>query len=111
MVRQQGGEPFLQIQVNGHGARESFPEQRHQIARELIEIDGGELDLRPAAESEDLAHEAAGTLCRAMDLPEALLQDGDLRLALLAELRIPINDGEQVVEIVRDAAGERAQAL
>ena len=46
-----------------------------------------------------------------MDFAEAFLEDGGGGGALLAELGVAVDDREEVVEIVGDAAGEGAEAL
>jgi hypothetical protein len=111
LIGEQRREPGLQINIEGHRARKCLREQSDEVAGEVVHVDRREAQLGLATEREDLADEAAGALGRAVDFAQALLQGGGRLGALLAEFGVAVDDREEVIKIVGDAAGEGAEAL
>src|SRR5690606_1849952 len=105
LVRQQRRQLVTQSELERHRARESFGHQRHEVVAQLIEINRRITNLGFAAERKDLFYKTAGALGCAVDLEQTLLQNRRFSGALKAELRVAVNDCEEIVEIVRDAAG------
>ena len=100
VVRQLEGDPFGQDAM----------QQRRQAAQAIAEVDGLQRQRVRAADGEELPRQQRAALGGAGD-----------RAQLLADQRIPRSrrgqagagqdDGQQVGEVVRDAAGEQAEAL
>ena len=70
----------------------------------------GCIDL-PAAEREQLARQARRALRRIDDVPRRHFPRHRIVLALQQRQREPLDDGQDVVEVVSDAAGELADGL
>ena len=92
---------------------------RERRAKETqpLENDSAEVDalrcrsLRRPAEGEDLAHEVACVLPRSVDRLEVLPEAGVGRGLLHRGLDVSEDDRQHVVEVVRDAACQRAERL
>ena len=107
------------------GEREPFPEQPPQHALDVVHghvyVDFGGRDLLPPTEGQQLRRQHCGTLTGFHDLIqlgaqiEQSIPQRQRRIVvhqrdglLIRELREAHHCGEQIVEIMRDAAGERA---
>ncbi len=82
-----------------------------QVRDDVVEIDVEWLHHLLAAEEQQLAREVARTLGRGADLVEALADVGRDVLVLGGEVGLHHDHGENIVEVVRDAAGELADGL
>ena len=87
------------------------PQHAIELADDGVEIDDARLDDLPAREQQQLAGQGGGALAGALDLLER--RPVRMRRRDLAEddVGVALHDGEQVVEVVRDAAGEPADRL
>ena len=63
------------------------------------------------AELADLAHQVAGAAAGFADLTQALVHDRLIVETVAGQFRAPQNHREQVVEVVCDTTGERAQGI
>src|SRR5258707_7154390 len=91
---------------------------RHQSAQELVEIDddGVEVeDFRPqnlfAAEGQQLANQSDSAIGSFFDVPDVAVQLRPVQRALQGHLDITLDNGQKIIEIVRDASGEPAHCL
>ena len=97
----------LQVDVFAEHAPHHFREARHQ----LVQIDVLRLHDLAAAERQQLARQAGGAVRRIDDVARRHLPRRGIVLALQQREREPLDDGEDVVEVVRDAAGELPDGL
>ena len=88
---------------------EQAPRHRGQIRDERVDVEDGELARALAAEGEELARQRGGAIDRLQDLAESFCATSFVNS--LDEARVAGNDGQQVVEVVRDAAGHPADDL
>ena len=86
---------------------EQAPRHRGQIRDERVDVEDGELARPLAAEGEELTRQRRGAIDGHQDLGQILLRHLVRQLGL-EEARVAGDDGQQVVEIVRDAAGHPA---
>ena len=87
-------------------------------AKELVEIhdDGVEIeDFRLqnllAAEGEQLANQSDGAIGGFFDVPDIAVQLRPVLAALQGHLEVAFDDGQKIIEIVRDASGKPAHRL
>ena len=95
--------------------RDVFADQAAQqlldLPHERVEIDDLRLQHLPAAEGEQLAGERRGALARRLNLLEVRAQPIALRDLVEHQRAVAEDGGQQIVEIVRDAAGELPDRL
>ena len=95
--------------LEAHPLAEDVTEQQLGLTNDVGRIEDHRIQLLELAEREQLASEVAGA-------PNGVEDDGDVLLALLSgdfvpqQLRVAADDGEDVVEVVRDAAASRPMA-
>ena len=90
---------------------EQAAQHRLDVPDDDVEVDHFGAKHLLAAEREQLVHERFGPLRRTGDLlgvPPRLAPGRQLREQ---EVAVPLNRGEQVVEVVRDAAGQPAHGV
>src|SRR3970282_1004244 len=71
-----------------------------------VEVEGPGREVRPAADREELAGGGGGAVDGPPDLRQVLPRLGRERALVLNQRDVAQDAGEQVVEVVRDAAGE-----
>src|SRR6185503_17714245 len=94
-------------------------EQLERLHDDRLELDDAPLRLLLPAEREDLANEVRRAVARLLDLPQRLTKRlAGARGRRVLERQVPegqlhVSDDrrEDVVEVVRDASGERAETL
>ena len=101
------------LDVDPDALVERAAEQVGEREQHRSDVDGGRLQHLPARERKQLAGEVgAPTRGARSRLDEfACLLVGSERRQVAEHLQVALDDGEQVVEIVRDPAGELADAL
>ena len=87
------------------------PEHRRDPVHHLAEIEHGRLEHLLAAEREQLVRQVRRAVRRLDDLVQIVRRSAVLIGAHQRELRVAGDDGDEIVEVVRDAAGERADGL
>ncbi len=90
------------VDVVGH----QLPEDRLQIAEHGVQIEDCRLDRLAAAEGEELAGDRAGAIDCLLHVGEVGLAGRVLRQIRAEQLGIAADDHQDVVEVVRQAAGE-----
>ena len=78
-----------------------------QAPDQAVEVERLDVEHLPPAERQELARELARAPCRVVDL----LELGAAALPHAQQLAVAQDDGEQVVEVVGDAAGQAADAF
>ena len=106
-VAQVGGEAELELDLITGDAAEDLGD----LADERVEIDDLHLGLLPAAELEDLPRNGHGLEAGAVDFLEVLLRRGHARDLGCDDLTVTVDDGEQIVEIMGDAARQQADRV
>ena len=94
------------ISVAEHAA-----EHLRGAGQRFVQIDGPGKHRLPAAEGEQLPREIGGALRGRGDAFDILRGRGRQVLLPEEQLGVALDDGEDVVEIVRDARGEQADGL
>ena len=108
-----GRNPRVQVQDDDHVVRHQPAQHRLDVAERLVEIDNARLQNLAAAEGQQLMRQPRGSTRRFRELLERIV---------IVEHRRPIpghghqvgaadDHGQQVVEVVRDAAGELPDRL
>ena len=91
--------------------RQRRPQQPHRFLDDLAQPDDAPLVRLPPPEREDLLDELAGARARLLDFRQALLRRMLRHEILPRQFDVADDRAEDVVEVVRDAAGERAEGL
>ncbi len=98
------------IQLQRHVFTQKPPEHFRHVADDLVQIQSFGLDELAPAEGQQLAGEAGRPLGRLDDLLSGT-RGGLVQLSHAQQRSMPVDDGEDVVEIMRHAAGELADSL
>ena len=87
------------------------PEGREAADHQLVQVQHSRREHLAAAEGQQLAGQARGAIGGALDLREVLTGQGRKPRLFLQQRDVPDDAREQVVEVVRDAAGKLADGL
>ena len=98
------------IQLQRHVLAQQPAEHVGHVADDFVHVQPLGLDELAAAEGEQLPREAGGALGGLRDLLRGTRR-GVVEVRRRQQRGVAVNDGEDVVEIVRDAAGELADGL
>ena len=94
-----------QVELDPNIRRNQSPQDRFELADELIQVHGGRLEHLVAAEGEQLAGQTSGIPGRSRDVIDAVPERTRIRQLTSEQLCVPNDRRQHVVEIVRDAAG------
>jgi hypothetical protein len=96
---------------DGDAVRRAWEGVRDGLLHQSVEIDGAALRRMLVREKLELAHDVRTALSR-LENRRRGATDASGRIGVITEqATVPEDDGEQIIEIVRDAAGERSQTL
>jgi len=102
-----GGGRDLQLDV----VAEQRLQQPRGLEHPLVQVEDACLDLLLPAEGEQLLDEGRRAVPGFLDAPQVLLRAGVRGEPPAQQVRVTLDDDQQVVEVVRDAAGELADGL
>jgi hypothetical protein len=106
-----GSGSAARLEVDAHRLADRLAQQRREVGDQHVEIDGQRVQALAAREGQQLAGQGPALLGRQahrLDLPGQLVL---LAGAPLDQLDIAQDHGQQVVEVVGDAAGQLADRL
>ena len=86
-------------------------EHRHDVADHHVKVDHHRLEHLPAAESQELPRQGGRAVRGGLDEPEVVSPRVAGRQVGQGELAPPDDHGQQVIEVVRDAARQPAQGF
>ena len=87
------------------------PEERLEPGDDLVEVEHARLEHLPPREGEELAGQGSGLLARPRDLLDLRPERVVVGEPAQDEVAVAVDDGEDVVEVVSDAAGEAADRV
>ena len=105
------GEIDGKIKNDVHRPRESLFEHLPEFRCDLVDVDRFERRISFARECEDLAHQGGAALRRFLNCGGAAGKFGRIAGHLGQERGVAHDDAEDVVEVVRNPAGKRADGL
>ena len=99
------------LDAERHLVGQQAVQQVRELGERVLEVDDGRAQRLLAREGEQLAHQRGGAVGVLADLHQvAVLDVGDV-VAHQQEVAVAVDRGQQVVEVVGDAAGELADRL
>ena len=99
-------ESFLQLVAHLDRGADHLADRAQRARHELAQVERAGRELRPAAEGEEVTGEGGGAVGGVPDLRQVLARLGREGALVQQEGDVAQDAGEQIVEVVRDAAGE-----
>ena len=101
----------LQMALHGNVFAKEAKERAFHVPDDLVQIEDAILERLAAAEGEELAGEGAGALGGALNFGDLVCDGAFHGSGAEEEIAVAENGGEEIIEVVRDAAGELAEGF
>src|SRR5690606_37710264 len=105
-----GAEVFVSLEAQIDLRSEEPPQHGPELFGDRPHVDGSWLERLPPTEREELPGQARRAVGRVVDLAEAIAKRWLVRMSE-QEVGVSLDDGQEVVEVVRDASGEPSERL